>query len=111
MGIVGALISAILVYGAHARNHIAILIWMIISILHFIGLVIFAIFVSLLLFGIFKLVDAATEGKYDRLFMISLTFSLCPVYGLFFKKTLGRKQNITTPSYYIFQAKDMHYVH
>ena len=37
VGIVGALISAILVFGAHVRNHKAILIWMILSILTIVG--------------------------------------------------------------------------
>ena len=76
------MLSAILVYGAHARNHTAILIWIIISILHCVGAVISAIFIGVLLYGIFELLDAASEGKYDRFFMISLTFSLCPVSGL-----------------------------
>ena len=44
LGIVGALISAILVYGAHVRNHKAILIWMILDILQSIGHAIYTIY-------------------------------------------------------------------
>ena len=43
-GILGALISAILVYGAHVRNHKAILIWMILDILQSIGHAIYTIY-------------------------------------------------------------------
>ena len=44
LGIVGALISAILVYGAHVRNRKAILIWMILDILETIGDTIYTIY-------------------------------------------------------------------
>ena len=59
------MLSAILVYGAHARNHTAILIWIIISILYCVGAVILAIFnKGVLLYGIFEFLDTASEGKY-----------------------------------------------
>ena len=51
VGIVGALVSAILVYGAHARNHTAILIWMIFAILQCIGAVSAGIYFTILVFG------------------------------------------------------------
>ena len=51
LGIVGALLSAILVYGAHARNHTAILIWMIFAILQCIGTVIVAIYFAIFFVG------------------------------------------------------------
>ena len=54
VGIVGALLSAILVYGAHARNHTAILIWMIFAILQCIGAVIAAIYCTILVVGVNK---------------------------------------------------------
>jgi hypothetical protein len=44
LGIVGVLISAILIYGAHVRNHKAILIWMILSSLESLGDVIYTIY-------------------------------------------------------------------
>ena len=50
-GIVGALISAILVYGAHARNHTAILIWMVFTILQCIGAVSAGIYLTILVVG------------------------------------------------------------
>ena len=51
VGIVGALLSAILVYGAHARNHTAILIWMVFAILQCIGAVIAGIYFTILVVG------------------------------------------------------------
>jgi len=44
-GIYGALVSGILIYGAHKRNRTAILIWMVLTIIGVIGLIIASVWV------------------------------------------------------------------
>ena len=70
-GIVGALISGILVYGAQTRNRTAILIWMILTIIESIGDVIIATYdVSKFAKGHAKFNGIKIENRYEGNAMI-----------------------------------------
>jgi len=61
-GIYGALVSGILIYGAHKRNRTAILIWMVLTIIGVIGLIIASVWV---IYAILFVSDTLDELDID----------------------------------------------